>query len=166
MPSEEVLTTPDRRRAEGHVRATRPLALQGTIVRDLEFEFRDGDIVDARASTGVEVVDTQLETDAGATALGEVALVDRTSRVGQTGLTFFNTLLDENAACHLAYGTSAGAVEGLDDLSPGELLERGVNQSTMHTDFMVGGPDVEVDGLDANGEATPILRDDAWVLSS
>ena len=85
--------------------------------------------------------------------------------MGRTGLVFFNTLLDENATCHIAYGQSAGCVEGMDDLGPDELLARGVNQSSVHTDFMVGGPEVDVDGLLPDGRAVPILRRDRWLLA-
>ena len=106
MPTEEVFTAPDWRRTEGTVRATRPLALGGTVVRDLELSFERGEVVDVRATSGADAVRGQLSVDEYAGRLGEVALVDGTSRVGQTGLTFFNTLFDENATCHIAYGTA------------------------------------------------------------
>jgi aminopeptidase len=165
MPTEEVFTTPDRRRAEGTVRSTRPLVLQGTIVRDLEFRFEGGRAVDVRASTGEEVVRTQLESDPGAAHLGEVALVDGSSRVGETGLTFFNTLFDENAASHVAYGRGIPeCVDGAAALEPDEQERVGMNVSSVHTDFMVGGPEVEVDGLERDGTAVPILRANRWLL--
>jgi aminopeptidase len=164
MPTEEVLTTPHRLRAEGTVRATRPLPLQGTIVRDLEVDFEDGRIVAVRASAGQDVVEAQVAIDEGASRLGELALVDDTSRVGRTGLTFFNVLFDENAACHIAYGQSAGAVDVDDDLDAGEQLALGINQSSIHTDFMIGGPEVDVDGLTPDGGEVPILRDNRWQL--
>ena len=167
MPTEELFTSPDWRRTEGTVRATRPLALAGTIVRDLEVTFADGLAVDVKASTGADAVRAQMSVDEYANRLGEVALVDGTSRVGQTGLTFFNTLFDENAACHIAYGTSVMfGEEELQELTPDELRERGLNHSNMHTDFMIGGPEVAVDGITRDGRTVPILREDVWQLGS
>ena len=167
VPTEEVFTTPDFRRAQGTVRSTMPLALPGNIIRDLELRFADGRIVEVKASTGEDYVREQIATDEGAAQLGELALVDGTSRVGQTGHIFFNTLFDENATCHIAYGRGiAYCVDGTDQLGTKEQLEAGVNQSAIHTDFMVGGTEVDVDGLDANGDATPIIRDNQWQLAS
>ena len=165
MPTEEVFTTPDLRRAAGTVRSTKPLALQGTIVRDLELRFEDGRIVDVGASAGAEVVRAQLESDAGASRLGEIALVDASSRVGQTGITFFNTLLDENAASHIAYGQgSPECVDGASGLDPHAQEELGINGSSVHTDFMVGGPEIEVDGIARDGTVVPLLRGEEWQL--
>ena len=166
MPTEEVYVAPDARRTEGVVRSTRPLALLGTLVEGLELHFEGGRIVDVQADHGADVVRTQTQRDDGATRLGEVALVDGSSRVGQTGIVFYDTLFDENATCHIAYGKAiTRTVAGSGQLSPDEQHERGVNSSSVHTDFMVGGPEVSVDGISASGEAVPILRDDEWVLS-
>jgi aminopeptidase len=165
MPTEEVFTSPDWRRAEGTVRSTYPLAVGGTIVHDLEVRFEGGRIVEVGASEGREVIEHQLATDEQARFLGEVALVDGSSAVKRTGLVFQDTLFDENATCHIAYGNGLPmAVEGADGKDGEEMLELGVNVSGAHTDFMIGGPEVEVDGLTASGEAVPILRGDAWQL--
>lgn len=159
MPTEEVFTTPDSRRTEGFVRSTRPLALYGRIVKGLEARFEGGRLVEVTAEEGADVIHGQLASDETAAFLGEVALVDGTSRIGQTGLTFFETLFDENATCHVAYGSAyAEAVEG----EPGE----GVNVSTVHTDFMIGGPEVDVDAVLLDGTVVPLLRNDVWQLES
>lgn len=157
IPTEEVFTTPDRRRAEGRIRSTRPLDVHGTLVRDLEFVFRDGQIVEVKASVGADLVRGELAVDPNARRLGEVSLVDGSSEVGRLGLTFFNTLFDENATCHMAYGGGfAFCVEDPHDRAAG------LNESPVHTDFMVGGPDVQIDGLTRGGTWVPVLHDNEF----
>lgn len=160
VPSEEVFTSPDPERVEGHVRSTKPLVLtDGTLVRGLEVRFEGGRAVEIDAAEGAEVLRSRAQIDDGATRLGEVALVDRESRIGQLGTVFYETLLDENAASHIALGAGfSWAVETDEDRAR-------VNQSVAHIDFMIGGNDVDVTGVTRDGERVPVLRDGAWQLS-
>jgi aminopeptidase len=166
VPTEEVYTTPDRRRTEGTVRSTFPLAFGGTIVRGLEVRFERGRVVDVRAETGEEAVREEMRADEGASHVGEVALVDGDSRVRKTGIVFLDTLFDENAACHIAWGQGIPtALEGGEEMTGAELEECGYNDSIVHTDFMIGGPDVSAFGVAHDGTEVPIIADDQWVLS-
>ena len=163
LPTEEVFVSPNWRRAEGTVRSTYPLVAAGRRIEGLEVRLEAGKIVDVRADSGAEVIQVQLATDDQAPYLGEVALVDGSSPVKQTGHVFSDTLFDENATCHIAFGMGIPP-DALASSSPDELLQAGINVSQIHTDFMIGGADVDVDGIDADGGVTPIIRGDAWQL--
>jgi aminopeptidase len=165
MPTEEVFTTPDARRVDGTVRSTLPLQIQGNIIRGLEVRFEGGRVAEIHAESGEEVMRTHAATDDGAARLGEVALVDGHSRVGKTGLVFYDTLFDENASSHIALGASiVQAVPGASEQSAEERHARGVNHSSIHTDFMIGSPELEIDGVTAGGDAVPIIRNGDWLL--
>jgi aminopeptidase len=156
MPTEEIFTTPDPRRAEGTIRSSMPLSLSGQLIRGLAFTFEDGRIVGVEAETGADVVRSHMETIENADRLGELALVTGESRVGQTKTLYYNTLFDENATCHIAYG--AGLAYSFDG-EPDDAM----NESRIHVDFMVGGPDLEVDALLADGTVVPLIRDENWL---
>ncbi len=161
VPSEEVFTSPDPERADGRVRSTKPLVLlDGTLVRGLEVRFEGGRAVEIAADEGGEVLLGRTQIDGGASRLGEVALVDRESRIGQLGTVFYETLLDENAASHIALGS--GFSFGVDT----DEDRARVNESAVHIDFMIGSNDVDVTGLTHDGERVPLLRDGVWQLSA
>jgi aminopeptidase len=157
MPTEEIFTSPDARRTEGTIRSSLPLPLAGQIVRGLELTFEGGRAVRVEAESGAELVRSHFATIENADRLGEVALVTKESRVGQTGTLFYDPLFDENATCHIAYGAG---FPFLADGDPGEA----VNVANMHIDFMVGGPELEVDAVLSDGTEVPLIRNEEWQL--
>ncbi|MEV6343967.1 aminopeptidase [Actinoplanes sp. NPDC051851] len=164
IPTEEVFTSPDRETAEGTLRVTKPLVLNGRLVVGLRLTFAKGRIVAVSAEQGADIVEAQLETDPGARYLGEVSLVDRESRIAKAGIVFHNTLFDENAGCHVAWGQSFPfAVRGGLGMSAAERTALGLNSSAVHTDVVVGGEGITVTGTGPKG-TVDIIRDDAWVL--
>jgi aminopeptidase len=163
IPTEEVFTTPHARRVDGRVVSTKPLSYQGSLIDGIAVRFEAGRIVEAKAARGEDVLKKVLDSDDGARRLGEVALVPHSSPISKSGLLFFNTLFDENAACHIALGQCYAKcfVDGA-KLSPGEIAERGGNKSMIHIDWMIGSDLIDIDGLDADGGRTPVFRKGEW----
>jgi aminopeptidase len=165
LPTEEVFTSPDRTRTEGTISSTKPLEAAGSVIRDLTLRFENGRAVEWDASEGKEIVEGQLTVDEGAAMLGEVALVDNSSLIGQSGTIFFETLLDENATSHIAYGGGfPSALPNGAGMSEEERLAAGINVSVVHTDFMVGGPEVAIYGVTKDGGEEAIIIDNEWQL--
>lgn len=159
LPTEEVFTAPHANRVAGTVRAAMPLAYGGRLIEGFELDFEDGRVVAARAEGGEEVLTRLLDTDEGARRLGEVALVSVDSPIHRTGLLFYNTLFDENAASHVALGEAYRfCVEGGPSMSDEEAAAHGLNESAMHVDFMIGTPESDVDGVRADGGSEPLIR--------
>jgi aminopeptidase len=157
LPTEEVFTTPDPSRVEGTVRATKPLYSQGRIFEGLTVRFEGGRAVEVDADSGAETLRALVGQDEGGSHLGELALVDREGRIGKLDTVFYDTLLDENAASHIALGSAyEAAVESQD-------LER-INRSSIHLDFMIGSDEVDVTGITGDGERVPVLRESTWQL--
>jgi aminopeptidase len=163
MPTEEVFTAPDSRRIDGTVASTKPLSYAGTTISGMSFTFKDGKVVDFSAKQGEEVLGKLLETDEGARRLGEVALVPDPSPISQSGITFYNTLFDENASNHLAFGSAyAFNLQGGTEMSEEELIEAGLNRSHTHVDFMIGSDQMNIDGIREDGTRVPIFRNGDW----
>jgi aminopeptidase len=163
IPTEEVFTTPHSRRVEGRVASTKPLSYQGTLIDRIAVRFEEGRIVEAKAARGEEVLAKVLDTDEGSRRLGEVALVPHSSPISKSGLLFFNTLFDENAACHIALGQcySKCFVNGA-SLTPEEIAAQGGNKSLIHIDWMIGSGQIDIDGLRPDGGRTPVFRKGEW----
>ena len=154
IPTEEVFTTPHARRVDGHVVSTKPLSYQGSLIDGIAVRFEAGRIVEAKAARGEDVLKKVLDSDDGARRLGEVALVPHSSPISKSGLLFFNTLFDENAACHIALGQCYAKcfIDG-DKLTSDEIAARGGNKSMIHIDWMIGSDRIDIDGVDADGAA-------------
>ncbi len=163
IPTEEVFTTPHLARVEGYVRSTKPLSYGGTLIKDIAVHFAAGGIVEATASAGQDVLGKVLDTDEGARRLGEVALVPHSSPISASGLLFYNTLFDENAASHVAIGQAyRTCLDGGTTASDAELARRGANTSLIHIDWMVGSGEVDVDGALPGGTSEPVMRRGEW----
>lgn len=164
IPTEEVFTAPHKDRIEGYVRSTKPLSYQGSLLEEIEVRFEKGRVVEAKARSGGEVLERILQTDEGARSLGEVALVPHSSPIAQSGILFYNTLFDENAASHIALGQAySECVQGGSQLSPQELAAKGANSSLIHIDWMIGSSEVDVDGISPSGQSEPLMRGGEWV---
>ncbi|MFC4456459.1 aminopeptidase [Deinococcus sonorensis] len=158
LPTDEVFTAPHRDRVNGTVRASKPLSTRGTLIEDIQVRFEHGRVVEATASRGQDVLTALLDTDEGARHIGEIALVEHDSPVARTGLLFYNTLFDENAASHIALGRAYPfTVEG-------DLKAAGGNDSLIHVDWMIGTPDTDVDGLRDDGSREPVMRGGKWAF--
>jgi aminopeptidase len=165
LPTEEIFTTPDPTRTEGTVKASKPLALGGTLIEGLELRFSRGHVNEVHAKRGADVVQAQLALDDGASRLGEVALVDDTSPLQRSGVLFYDTLLDESAASHIAWGD--GIPDGhldYDSQRPETLEDLPINHSKTHVDFMIGGPNLTVTGIRGDGSRHVILEGEHWAL--
>ncbi len=164
IPTEEVFTTPHAHRVEGYVSSTKPLSYNGTLIDNISVRFEAGRIVEAKASRGEDVLRKVLETDEGASRLGEVALVPHSSPISKSGLLFFNTLFDENAACHIALGQCYAKcfLDGA-SLTPEQIAAQGGNKSLIHIDWMIGSNEVDIDGIGVNNEHVPIFRKGEWI---
>jgi aminopeptidase len=159
LPTEEVFTSPDPTRADGYVTSSKPLVLvDGTVVRDLKVRFQNGRAVDLEASTAQETMRTIVARDEGAARLGEVALVDREGRIGALDTVFYDTLIDENAASHLALGRAFPFLANDQDTA-GRM-----NESDIHIDFMIGRPELTVTGITRDGDRVPVLVEGAWQI--
>ena len=161
LPTDEVFTAPHRDRVDGHVRASKPLSARGVLIEDIFMRFEGGRVVEATASRGQEVLQALLDTDEGARRLGELALVEHDSPVAQTGLLFYNTLFDENAASHIALGR-AYAFNVEDGTQPEVFEQAGANDSLVHVDWMIGTPDTDIDGITADGQRESVMRAGKW----
>ena len=165
MPTEEVFTAPHNKKIDGTVVNALPLVNNGNVIDDFYVTFKNGKVVDYKAKVGHDALKGILTSDEGVLSLGEIALIGKRSPIAESGILFFNTLFDENASCHLAFGASyPTTVKDGNSLTAEQLAERGMNQSLQHVDFMVGTKDMDIDGIDYDGNVTPLFRDGEWVI--
>jgi aminopeptidase len=163
IPTEEVFTTPHRLRVDGIVSATKPLSYNGTLITDIAMKFEGGKITEVKATRGRDVLEKAMDSDEGGRRIGEVALVPHSSPISQSGILFYNTLFDENAASHIALGQcySDCFVDG-ETITPEEVEKRGGNKSVIHIDWMIGSDKIDIDGIEQDGSVTPVMRKGEW----
>ena len=164
IPTEEVFVLPERNSVNGTIVATKPLSLNGTLIENFSFELKGGKIVKVHAEKGEDILMDAISVDEGASYFGEVALVPYDSPISRSGVLFLNTLFDENASCHFAFGDAYPCIEGAENMSEEELKARGVNSSMTHVDFMVGSPDLEITGITHDGKEVPVFRNGNFVF--
>lgn len=165
MPTEEVFTSPLKGKCEGTLVSTMPLSYQGNLIDQFSITFENGRAVSCKARQGQELLEKMLHMDEGASMLGELALVPHDSPVSNTGILFYNTLFDENAACHVALGFGfPECVEGFESMTDQELQEKGVNDSIIHVDFMIGSKDLDITGYTRDGKAVQIFKNGNWAI--
>lgn len=165
IPSEEIFTAPKKGSAEGRLYSTMPLSYRGELIENFYFDFKDGKVVDVHADTNENILRELVKMDDGAAFLGEVALVPADSPISNSGILFYNTLFDENASCHFALGQAyTMCVKDFEKYSLEELKEKGVNESIIHVDFMVGDNTLEITGTDKDGKEVAIFRNGNWAF--
>lgn len=165
IPSEEIFTSPKRGEAEGWVVSTKPLSYQGTLIENFAVRFEKGKAVEVKAEKGLTALEKMIEMDEGAPYLGECALIAEDSPINNCGILFYNTLFDENASCHLAFGRGFDiCLKDFEKYSQEEIHAKGVNESSIHVDFMIGAPDMSITGITADGQEIPVFRNGNWVI--
>ena len=157
LPTEEVFTLPDRNSMNGTIVSTKPLSHNGTVIEGIVFKVENGKIVEAHADKGEDILKDAISVDEGASYFGEVALVPYDSPISNSGVLFYNTLFDENASCHFAFGEAYPLVKGAENMTKDELKALGANTSMTHVDFMVGSEDLEITGITHEGEEIPVF---------
>lgn len=163
MPTEEIFTSPMAGKCEGTLVAVKPLSWNSQLIEDFSITFENGKAVSCKAGKGQELLEQMIRMDEGAAMLGEVALVPKESPVNQCGFLFYETLFDENACCHCALGMGFKEVlPGGDDMTMEEAGKRGINDSIIHVDFMIGAEDLSIDGIRTDGTAVPVFRNGTW----
>lgn len=163
MPTEEIFTSPMKGKAEGTVVATMPLSYQGNLIENFSITFKDGRAVSCKAEKGQELLERMIAMDEGAAQIGELALIPHNSPISNLGILFYNTLFDENASCHIALGMGfPNVLEGYENMTLDEAHEKGVNDSVIHVDFMIGDNTMNIDGVTPDGETVPVFRNGNW----
>lgn len=163
LPTEEIFTSPMRGKAEGTVVSTKPLSYQGQLIENFSMTFENGKVVSCQAEKGQEALEKMIGMDEGAAYLGEVALIPYNSPISNTGILFYETLFDENASCHLAVGSGfSNVLKGFETMTREETIEKGINDSNIHVDFMIGAPDLCITGYTKDGTAVEIFKDGNW----